>query len=303
MISFIKRIAPRFSRRRRALAIVRDFVYRPSSIFGRLAGINFHNDRVSQRLTMACPVCNSVGRMWYDYPDVGIRRAHGIGLLRETLRCKSCGATMRDRQMAIGLLDVIQARTGQSFPSVLAWRQSASSSLRILDSDSFSPINRVLRGMRGYVHSQFHPDRSPGEALPDGSINVNLEQMPFGDGSFDMVLTSDVMEHVANDDAAHREIFRCLAPGGLYVCTVPFDPAIHANRLLTVSAGTRAGRFLLEKHVHGDPHDRNGILAHRIYGRQLLDDLRDIGFVPRFEVLDRPDQGVFQGDLIVGAKQ
>jgi SAM-dependent methyltransferase len=296
-------LAPRFSRRRLALSILRDFAYQPSSLFGRLAAVNFRNDRVCRGLTMACNVCGTRGGMSYDFPDVNIRRAHGIGLLRETLRCKSCGATMRDRQIATGLLDTLATRTGMACESLRAWRQAGAPALRILDSDSFSPINRVLRGMSGYVHSQFHPGRKPGEVLADCSLNVDLERMPFSDASFDVVLTSDVMEHVADDDAAHHEIHRCLVPGGCYVCTVPFDPGRYGHRVLTLPAGPGGARIVLEHHVHGDPHDSNGIVAHRIYGRQLLDDLQAMGFQVRFETIDRPANGVFAGDLIVAVKE
>lgn len=160
--------------------------------------------------------------MSYDYPDVNIRCEHGIGLLRETLRCHSCAATMRDRQMAHGLLLVIRERLGQDFPDLAAF--SADSPLRIHDSDSFSPINRVLRGRAGYVHTQFDPVHTNGDTLSDGSVMVDLERIPFPESSFDVVLTSDVMEHVTDDESAHSSISRVLATGGSYIFTVPYAP-------------------------------------------------------------------------------
>ena len=51
--------------------------------------------------------------------------------------------------------------------------------------------------------------------------NQNLEQLTFSDNSFDIVITSDVMEHVRLDDRAHQEIRRVLKPGGVYLFTVP----------------------------------------------------------------------------------
>ena len=296
-------LAPRFSKRRLFLSILRDFRYRPSSIFGRLAAINFHNDKVCAALTSHCNVCGHDGAMSYDFPDVRLRKAHGIGLLRETLRCKSCGATMRDRQLASGLLQIIATRLGQTAADIKTFRQSSGRSLRILDSDSFSPINRILRGLPGYVHSQFLPGLVNGDRIADGSVNVNLEDIPFPDNSFDIVMTSDVMEHVGDDDRAHREIFRCLAPSGTYLFTVPYDPCIVGHRRLTQRSGSAPSHFVLDKHVHGDPHANSGIIAHRIYGRQLLDDLRAIGYAPRFQELDLPANGVFGGDLFFADKE
>lgn len=254
---------------------------------------------------MHCNVCGADGAMSYDFPDVNLRREHGIGLLRETLRCRSCAATMRDRQMAHGLLLLIRERFAQHAPDLAAYRRQPMGTLRILDSDSFSPINRILRGLPGYVHSQFVPDRTNGDTLPDGSVIVDLERIPFGDGSYDVVMTSDVMEHVANEDAAHREVFRCLGPGGAYIFTVPFDPRAQGNRALTVRTGQTgdASHLFLDQHIHGDPHSHDGIVAHRIYGQQLLQDLAALGFAPAFLTVQEPGHGIFGGDLFVARKQ
>jgi len=45
--------------------------------------------------------------------------------------------------------------------------------------------------------------------------------MPFGDGSMDLILATDVIEHVDADARAVREIERVLAPGGTALLTVP----------------------------------------------------------------------------------
>jgi SAM-dependent methyltransferase len=45
--------------------------------------------------------------------------------------------------------------------------------------------------------------------------------MPFPDGSFDVVIAAEVLEHIPADQAALREISRVLAPGGTVAVTVP----------------------------------------------------------------------------------
>lgn len=302
-MTFLNIAAPHLSKRRLLLKMLRDFVYRPASIFGRMSPINFHNARVCSGLQMHCPVCGRDTGVTYDFPDVYLRKAHGIGLLRETLCCNSCGASMRDRQMAIGLLLVIAERLGRTERDLQAYRQRPRDTLNILDTDSFSSINGVLRGLPGYTHSQFRPDLRNGEILPDGSANVNLLDIPFKEGSFDVIMTSDVMEHVAEDDRAHREIFRCLAPQGAYVFTVPYDRCLVGNRKLTQRSGKGMPHFVLEKHVHGDPHASSGIVAHRVYGQQLIRDLCDIGYDVRFEDIESPAQGIFGGDLFLARKR
>ena len=56
------------------------------------------------------------------------------------------------------------------------------------------------------------------------NLNVVLgkgESIPFESGRFDLVLASDVLEHVDDDAGAMREIERILKPGGVFIATVP----------------------------------------------------------------------------------
>jgi ubiquinone/menaquinone biosynthesis C-methylase UbiE len=49
----------------------------------------------------------------------------------------------------------------------------------------------------------------------------NIERLSFPNRSFDVVLCNHVLEHVANDEAAMRELARILAPTGVAVITIP----------------------------------------------------------------------------------
>jgi SAM-dependent methyltransferase len=48
--------------------------------------------------------------------------------------------------------------------------------------------------------------------------------LPLRSGGFDVVLASDVLEHIADDGAAVREIARVLRPGGAFIFSVPAHP-------------------------------------------------------------------------------
>lgn len=63
-----------------------------------------------------------------------------------------------------------------------------------------------------------------GEVPPGGSAEVkvgDILDMPYADGSFDVVLASEILEHVPQDDRAIAELVRILAPGGILAITVP----------------------------------------------------------------------------------
>jgi SAM-dependent methyltransferase len=54
----------------------------------------------------------------------------------------------------------------------------------------------------------------------------DLCALPFGDDRFDLVLATDVLEHLDDDAAALAEIRRVLKPGGTALVTVPAFPSL-----------------------------------------------------------------------------
>jgi SAM-dependent methyltransferase len=60
------------------------------------------------------------------------------------------------------------------------------------------------------------------EADPELETHLaDAADLPFDDGAFDLLLATDVLEHVARDDVAASELRRVAAPGALLVVTVP----------------------------------------------------------------------------------
>jgi SAM-dependent methyltransferase len=54
-----------------------------------------------------------------------------------------------------------------------------------------------------------------------GVCNGNALDLPFADATFDRVITSEVLEHIWDDERALTEIARVLRPGGRIAATVP----------------------------------------------------------------------------------
>ncbi|MDP1850196.1 MAG: methyltransferase domain-containing protein [Solirubrobacteraceae bacterium] len=96
---------------------------------------------------------------------------------------------------------------------------------RILDAGCGSGRNMALLARRGAVSGielasqslEVAQARGLGPVLP-GSLD---DPLPFGDDSFDLAVALDVLEHVADDGAALRELARVVAPGGRLLVTVP----------------------------------------------------------------------------------
>jgi hypothetical protein len=86
----------------------------------------------------------------------------------------------------------------------------------------------------------------------------------------------------------------------VYIFTVPFcEDRIRTLRL--VDSTTAEDIFLTKPHFHGDPIN-GGILAYRIYGRDLVIELETLGFEVSFLRIDSAAEGIFSGDCFVAGK-
>ncbi|HEU5034633.1 MAG TPA: class I SAM-dependent methyltransferase [Mycobacteriales bacterium] len=74
------------------------------------------------------------------------------------------------------------------------------------------------------VTAMFRAMAAAGEAPPDvvaRAVRADLLALPFPDASFDVVMASEVLEHIPADELAMAEIARVLRPGGRVAVTVP----------------------------------------------------------------------------------
>ena len=294
-------LLPHYTYRRLIVRLFFNWLRGKGSLAPRLRKNNFKNYVRFGRRSLECNVCEHKARPFFDFPDLALRQSHRIGELRETLQCTCCGATMRHRSLAKPFLEHIAQAVGSPMPTVKSAVGTGLGGLRILDTDAYSPISKLLRGESSYVVSSFRSDTAMNTLLGPNHHNVDLERMPFADGSFDVLLTSDVMEHVRDIDAAHREIARVLAPGGQYIFTVPYDGVCPTHHVLVDVSGTE-DRFLVPPQNHGDPIT-GGILAYRVFGQGIFADLERVGLSAR--LLDLQDQSAMieHGDVFVATKQ
>lgn len=68
----------------------------------------------------------------------------------------------------------------------------------------------------------------------DELVVGDVLRLPFRDGSFDLAVALDLLEHVGDDIGAVRELHRVLKPGGRLVITVPAYQALWSNHDLAL---------------------------------------------------------------------
>jgi 2-polyprenyl-3-methyl-5-hydroxy-6-metoxy-1,4-benzoquinol methylase len=100
---------------------------------------------------------------------------------------------------------------------------------RILDAGCGSGRTMVDLAAYGLVCGiELDPDAAATAAARD-SFEVRtgrVEQLPWQEGSFDLIACLDVIEHVPDDRLALRELRRVCRPGGRLIVTVPAHPLL-----------------------------------------------------------------------------
>lgn len=105
----------------------------------------------------------------------------------------------------------------------------------------------------------------------------DLTGLTFAAESFDVVTTNEVLEHVADLDAAMAEMARVLKPGGRHIGTMPFAIGSEAG---TVKARLVGGKVvhLTEPEYHGNPFEEGGALVFEVPGWDILSRAKAAGF-------------------------
>ena len=122
---------------------------------------------------------------------------------QQGMHCSTCGSNLR----SVALARAILAWAGGG-GTLREWGASAGAArlavLEINEAGSLSPMLQLLPGHRLAAYPE-----------------VDIHALPYAEGSFDLVVHSDTLEHVAHPVRALSECRRVLKPGGGLCFTVP----------------------------------------------------------------------------------
>ena len=128
----------------------------------------------------------------------------------------------------------------------------------VMELDPSSPLRPVLGEAAKYTRTYFSPGVHGGTIRSlDGAQAEDITQLTYGDASLDLIVSSDVLEHVPNLRGAFEESARVLRPGGMHLFTVPVCQ-VTEQRAILIGSGVQ---HLLPAEYHLDPLDPQGILA------------------------------------------
>jgi FkbM family methyltransferase len=218
----------------------------------------FGNVAPPEGFDAACAVCGQLQRFEADHRYT-----------RESYCCTNCKAALRYQGQARCILAHLRDLGAASLSELV--RDPRFSEARIWEPGDIGPFRYFLAHLDGYVQTRYVPGALPGE-VRDGVRCEDLMATTFADESFDLVVTSDVFEHVRHPELGFAEIFRVLRPGGAHVFSIPVMVPVPATTVARVDVSGPDDVFLLQPMYH---------VVHLVYndfGADLLDLLDEIGF-------------------------
>jgi len=138
-----------------------------------------------------CPICD------YQGPLADLSSFAGF---RKKAICPKCGGFERHRLQYLVLRDVIRVLSGQE---IRALHFAPEKSFRKMFARQFTKYETADLFMEGVDHK------------------VDIQDLPFEDGTYDFIFASHVLEHIYDDRRAIKEIRRVLRPNGIAILPVP----------------------------------------------------------------------------------
>ena len=211
--------------------IPRKYLIRLSYIFVQFSGLLLRGNNVE------CPVCGGKFRKFLPY---------GYSYVRENALCPKCLSLERHRLLWLFL----QNKTG-------FFRDN----LKVLH---IAPEQSFLKRFKSLANLEYY---TADIESPIVDYKCDIQNLPFEDEMFDVIICNHVLEHVNDDKKALSEIFRVLRKNGFAILLVPVD-------------FKRADTF--EDSSITDPKERTEIFGQydhvRVYGNDYPDRVQDAGF-------------------------
>ncbi|MDO8726224.1 MAG: class I SAM-dependent methyltransferase [Candidatus Methanoperedens sp.] len=216
--------------------------------------------------------------------------------LRETCVCIKCGSTNRQRQIAYVCLE-----------AGLQNRKHLSSLKDFIKLDDFVVYNTEASGaihcqllkMKNYIYSEYFGISYTSGDIVNNIMHQDLMDMSFSNETIDLMISSDVFEHIPDPYKAHKEVYRVLKHGGRHIFTVPFYQTefLDEDRIGNDNEGNIV--HLKKPLYHEDPLRPEGALVYKIFSLEMLVKLRKIGFRTNLYHIYKPLYGILGKNAIV----
>lgn len=159
---------------------------------------------------MKCPICsnekfekvNILKKRLIDEWELSSFEIEYINK-QQGLYCTKCLSNLRAMTLAKSMMNYY------SFKGIFRdfCYSSYGRGLKILEINEAGNLHSILKLFQKYYFAEYP--------------FIDIQSLPYGNNSMDLVVHSDTLEHIENSDLALKECFRVLKPGGTLFYTIP----------------------------------------------------------------------------------
>jgi SAM-dependent methyltransferase len=205
--------------------------------------------------------------------------------LREGYRCQNCKASLRYRGQADALLRKYSEKGALSISDLVEEPHFAE--LRFWEPGVLGPFRTYFTRLPNYVTTDYLPGVKPGDEQ-DGTRCEDIMALTFPNESFDLIVTSDIFEHVRHPLVGFAEIHRVLRPGGRHIFSIPVQAPMATRTVERVDTSGPEDVHILEPRYHLGPGNSQH-LVYNDFGSDLVDRLGEIGLETEVIAFEAPN--------------
>lgn len=218
--------------------------------------------------------------------------------LRENYCCSKCKASLRYRNQASAIVNYFGLGIHATLRDLI--RDERFSQSAVFEIVLRGPFIKYFSKWTKYTQASRLLDKPAGQTK-HGVKSEDLTKISFDDSSFDLIVSSEVMQHVFKFEKAFAELFRILKPGGYHIFTIPLTWPISES---TVKRATET-RGSVEHHL--PPRFQRGgndipSLVCTEFGLDLLDLLTELGYKAWFSRPSMAEHPQYRDAVVVAQR-
>ena len=204
----------------------------------------------------------------------GVFKRGEIKSLRESYKCEKCGCSQKQRDQASIIIDEFSHGNIYNLEALITSGQL--DEVRIYELAYEGPFKRRLGKLKYYTSSYYESSVVIGAVNINSTRNEDIENLTFKNNKFDLIVSTDVMEHVPNYKKGLEETLRVLKPGGVHIFSIPTSFPLQAKT--EIRAQVIGDRLIHNKperyHVSGKGEK---CLVYTDFGQDLKKFVHEIG--------------------------